>query len=60
MVHTLSASGTLEERISDLLERKRALAERIVGAGEGWLTELSDGDLRELVALSVTNVTDLR
>jgi superfamily II DNA or RNA helicase len=60
MVHTLSASGTLEERISDLLERKRALAQRIVGAGEGWLTELSDGDLRELVALSVTNVTDLR
>ena len=60
MVHTLSASGTLEERIADLLDRKRALAERIVGAGEGWLTELSDHELRDLVALSVTNVTDLK
>ena len=60
MVHTLSASGTLEERISDLLERKRALAQRIVGEGEGWLTELSDGELRDLVALSAKNVTDLK
>jgi SNF2 family DNA or RNA helicase len=41
MVHALTVSGTLEERIADLLERKRGLAERIVGAGEGWLTELS-------------------
>jgi SNF2 family DNA or RNA helicase len=60
MVHALTVSGTLEERIHDLLERKRDLAERIVGAGEGWITELSDRDLNELVALSVTNVTDLR
>ena len=60
MVHTLSASGTLEERIGDLLERKRALAERIVGAGEGWLTELTDHELRDLVALSVRNVTELK
>jgi SNF2 family DNA or RNA helicase len=60
MVHALTVSGTLEERIADLLERKRELAERIVGAGEGWITELADDDLRELVALSVGNVTDLR
>jgi SNF2 family DNA or RNA helicase len=60
MVHALTVSGTLEERIADLLERKRDLAERIVGAGEGWITELSDGDLKELVALSAADVTDLR
>jgi SNF2 domain-containing protein/SNF2 helicase protein/helicase-like protein len=60
MVHALTVSGTLEERINDLLERKRGLAERIVGAGEGWLTELSDEDLSELVSLSVADVTDLR
>ena len=35
-----------------MIEEKRALAERVVGAGEGWLTELSTSDLRELVALS--------
>ncbi len=60
MVHALTVSGTLEERINDLLERKRGLAERIVGAGEGWLTELSDTELNDLVALSAANVTDLR
>ncbi|MGH3907092.1 MAG: DEAD/DEAH box helicase, partial [Pseudonocardiaceae bacterium] len=51
-VHKLVTAGTLEERISDLLEEKRALADSIVGSGETWLTELSDADLRSLVALS--------
>ena len=60
MAHALTVSGTLEERIADLLERKRGLAERIVGAGEGWITELSDNELKDLVALSAANVTDLR
>ncbi|HUH08059.1 MAG TPA: DEAD/DEAH box helicase, partial [Egibacteraceae bacterium] len=51
-VHRLVTAGTLEERIADLLERKRALADTVVGAGETWITELSDADLRALVALS--------
>ena len=59
MVHALSVSGTLEERIADLLERKRNLAERIVGAGERWITELSDRELKDLVSLSTANVTRL-
>ncbi len=59
MVHALTVSGTLEERIADLLERKRDLAERIVGAGEGWITELSDRELKDLVSLSTENVTKL-
>ncbi|MGI8446261.1 MAG: DEAD/DEAH box helicase, partial [Streptosporangiaceae bacterium] len=44
--------GTLEERIDAMIEDKKALAERIVGTGEGWLTELSSADLREVLALS--------
>jgi SNF2 family DNA or RNA helicase len=44
--------GTLEERIDAMIEEKKALAERIVGTGEGWLTELSVADLREVLALS--------
>jgi non-specific serine/threonine protein kinase len=35
-----------------MIEAKRALAERIVGAGEGWITELSTEQLREVIALS--------
>lgn len=44
--------GTLEERIDQMLEKKRELAERVVGSGEGWLTELSTDELRSIVALS--------
>ncbi len=44
--------GTLEERIDAMIEEKKALAERIVGTGEGWLTELSVADLRDVLALS--------
>jgi SNF2 family DNA or RNA helicase len=51
-VHKLVTAGTLEERIDELLTSKRALAEQVVGAGESWLTELGDAELRELIALS--------
>jgi SNF2 family DNA or RNA helicase len=50
-VYKLVTRGTLEERIADLLERKRALADAVVGTGEGWVTELADDDLRALVEL---------
>ncbi|MEM7344010.1 MAG: DEAD/DEAH box helicase [Chloroflexota bacterium] len=50
-VHKFIAVGTLEEMIDEMIESKKALAERIVGQGEGWLTELSTADLRNLVAL---------
>jgi hypothetical protein len=50
-VHKFVTIGTLEERIDELLERKRALASAVVGSGEGWITELSNGELRALVAL---------
>lgn len=50
-IHQLVCEGTLEERIAELLEEKRALAEAVVGSGEAWLAELSDDDLAELVSL---------
>ncbi|HJV23042.1 MAG TPA: DEAD/DEAH box helicase [Holophagaceae bacterium] len=52
-VHKLVTIGTLEEKIDALLESKRDLADRVVGTGEGWLTELDDDALRRLVALDV-------
>lgn len=51
-VHTLVTAGTIEDRIAELLDQKRSLADAIVGAGETWITELDDDELRELVALS--------
>ncbi|MFB9685380.1 DEAD/DEAH box helicase [Amycolatopsis plumensis] len=50
-VHRLIAEGTLEERIAQVLEKKRGLAESIVGAGEDWITDLSDDELADLVRL---------
>ncbi|MCS7476101.1 DEAD/DEAH box helicase [Umezawaea endophytica] len=44
--------GTLEEKIDLMIEEKRSLAQLVVGAGENWLTELSTGQLRELLTLS--------
>ncbi len=50
--------GTLEERIDAMIEEKKALAERIVGTGEGWLTELSTADLGQILALSPEAVAE--
>ena len=50
--------GTLEERIDAMIEEKKALAERIVGTGEGMLTELSTADLRQVVSLSPEAVSE--
>lgn len=50
-VHRLVAEGTVEDRIGELLESKRALADAVLGTGETALTELSDRDLADLVSL---------
>src|SRR5262249_25619327 len=50
-VHKFVCSGTLEEKIDEMIERKRDVATRVVGSGEAWLTELDDGQLRDLLAL---------
>jgi SNF2 family DNA or RNA helicase len=50
-VHRLVTRGTIEERIAELLTRKRALADAVLGGGEAALTELSDSELRDLVTL---------
>ena len=50
--------GTVEERIDAMIEEKKALAERIVGTGEGWLTELSVAELRKVIALSPEAVSE--
>jgi SNF2 family DNA or RNA helicase len=50
-VHKFLCVGTLEERIDEMIERKQEVARRVVGTGEGWLTELSNEKLKELFAL---------
>ncbi|WP_369374120.1 SNF2-related protein [Streptomyces sp. cg36] len=53
-VHRLIAEGTIEDRIAEMLTRKRELADAVLGSGESAeaaLTELSDAELADLVAL---------
>jgi superfamily II DNA or RNA helicase len=51
-VHKFVCRGTVEERIATLIGEKRAVAGQVIGAGEGWLTELSTAELKTLFALS--------
>ncbi len=57
-VHKFVVSGTLEERIDEMIEQKTDLAQRIIGAGEQWLTELSTAQLRDLVTLGADAIED--
>lgn len=52
-VHKFIVGGTLEERIDQMIESKVALAEDIIGSGEDWLTELSTGQLQDVLSLRV-------
>lgn len=51
-VRKFICTGTLEEKIDEMIEAKKALADLVVTDGEGWLTELSTRDLRKVFALS--------
>jgi SNF2 family DNA or RNA helicase len=50
-VHKFICAGTLEEKIDEMIERKKEVAERVIGTGEGWLTELSTVELKNLFSL---------
>src|SRR5215472_14964810 len=51
-VRKFICTGTLEEKIDEMIEEKKALANLVISDGEGWLTELSTADLRSVFALS--------
>jgi SNF2 family DNA or RNA helicase len=49
-VHKMISSGTLEEKIDSMLEKKQALNEEIIRSDQ-WITELSNQDLQSLLTL---------
>jgi len=57
-VESLLQKMTLEEKIDEMIERKKDVAGRVVGTGEGWLTELSNADLKDLFALREEAVSE--
>ncbi|MDB9372609.1 DEAD/DEAH box helicase [Nodularia sphaerocarpa] len=50
-VHKFVCTGTLEEKIHDMIESKKQLAEQVVNTGEEWLTEMDTNQLRDLLIL---------
>ncbi|HEX4252336.1 MAG TPA: DEAD/DEAH box helicase [Pseudonocardia sp.] len=57
-VRKFVCAGTLEERIDQMIQSKKELADLVISDGEGWLTELSTGELQELFALGAEAVDD--
>ncbi|MEA2070830.1 MAG: DEAD/DEAH box helicase, partial [Asgard group archaeon] len=49
-VHKFITIGTLEEKIDQLIEDKKALAEKIVSSQYAWLNDLSTEKLRDLLS----------
>jgi SNF2 family DNA or RNA helicase len=57
-VHKFLCAGTLEEKIDEMIERKKEVAQQVIGAGESWLTELSTAELKDLFALRQDAVSE--
>ena len=56
LVHKFVCRGTLEERIADMLDDKRAMADSLLGTAGGaetLLTEMSDDELLRFVSLDI-------
>ena len=57
-VRKFVCAGTVEEKIAEMIRTKRGLAAKIIGTGEGWITELSTSELRDLFALEAGAVVE--
>ncbi|MCI5082971.1 MAG: SWF/SNF helicase family protein, partial [Saprospiraceae bacterium] len=51
MVHRFITQSTFEEKINQLIQQKKELADLTVATGEKWIGELSDQELKSLVQL---------
>ena len=48
MVHRFITKNTFEEKINEMIQRKKALAEMTVATGESWIGNMSNKELREI------------
>ena len=57
-VHKFVAIGTLEEKIDQMIEDKKKVAEAVIGSDESWLTELDNEAFKDLIALNKSAILD--
>ncbi len=48
MVHRMITKNTFEERIDEMIQKKKHLADMTVATGENWIGKLSNKELREI------------
>lgn len=53
LVHRLISKGTFEEKINQMLQDKKHLADLTVATGEKWIGDLSSNEIQELVQINV-------
>lgn len=51
-VHKFLCSGTMEEKIDNMIDEKKEIAQNVIGSGEAWLTEMSTKQIKEILALT--------
>jgi SNF2 family DNA or RNA helicase/uncharacterized Zn finger protein len=52
MVHRFITKNTFEERINEMIQSKKALAQMTVATGENWIGNMSNKELKDLFALA--------
>lgn len=57
-VHYFCCKGTLEEKIEDLINTKKAIADTVIKSEDSLFANLTDTELNELFALSCEEVDD--
>jgi SNF2 family DNA or RNA helicase/uncharacterized Zn finger protein len=51
LVHRMITKGTLEEKINELLQSKKEIADMAISTNNAWITEMNTGELNELFSL---------
>ncbi|MBY9007282.1 MAG: DEAD/DEAH box helicase [Candidatus Lokiarchaeota archaeon] len=52
-VYKFITIGTIEEKIDELIEEKKELANSIITSGESWLSQLDNDKIKELISLNL-------
>lgn len=48
--------GTFEEKVNEMLKKKRELADLAVGVGESWIGDLTDDEIKSIFSLSSSGI----
>lgn len=50
-VHKMICTGTMEEAVDQLIEKKTSITGQVISSGDNWLSEMSNRSLRDLLSL---------